>query len=218
MEVIDLRSREVFSHEGRGVASLVDEPHLKISQVALEPGREIPAQKTGAPVNLQVIRGEGVFSSGKQSVQMGPGKLLRIAQGASMGVRNESATLLVFLMIETPLAAGSDGESLMAGKPGTFVNWIEFAPLKPGRDASFREWFHRSSEMLAKHPGFVSRTLLGPIEGGSRYAAMVEHESNETFMDMQLSDDRETIFHEAESFVLGPSTPHFYELILSYRK
>jgi hypothetical protein len=37
-------------------------------------------------------------------------------------------------------------------------------------------------------------------------------------MDMQLSDDREELFRQAESLVLGPSTPHFYETLLSYRK
>lgn len=218
MDVIDLKSREVFSHEGRGVAALVEEPYLKIRQVGLEPGKEVPVHTADAPVTLQVVRGEGVFSAGKESVRMGPGKLLRIPEGASMGIRNESAKPLVFLVIKTPLAAGPVRDSALAGKPGTFVNMIDFAPLKPGKEESFREWFHHSSEIFAKHPGFVSRTLLGPIEGGSRYAAVVEHESKETFMDMQLSDDREELFRQAEPLVLGPSTPHFYETLLSYRK
>jgi quercetin dioxygenase-like cupin family protein/heme-degrading monooxygenase HmoA len=217
MDLIDLRKREVFSHKGRGIASLVEEPNLMISQVGLEPGKEIPAHTADAPLTLQVIRGEGVFSSGDQSVRMGPGKLLRIAGGASMGIRNESAIPLVFLVIKAP-AAAPIRESALSGKAGTFVNMIDFAPLKPGKDESFREWFHQSSEILAKHPGFVSRTLLGPIEGGSRYAAVIEHESKDTFMDMQLSDDREKLFRKAESLVLGPSIPRFYEMILSYRK
>ncbi len=85
-------------------------------------------------------------------------------------------------------------------------------------EETFREWFHNSSQVFAKHPGFISRTLLGPIDGGSRYAAVVEHESKETFMDMHLSDDREELFLEVEPLVLGSSTPHFYETLLSYRK
>ena len=218
MDIIDLKSREVFSHEGRGIAALVEEPNLMIRQVGLEPGKEVPIHTADAPVTLQVVRGEGVFSAGKESVRMGPGKLLRIAEGASMGIRNESAKPLVFLVIKTPAAAVPIRESALAGKPGTFVNMIDFAPLKPGKDGSFREWFRHSSEILAKHPGFVSRTLLGPIEGGSHYAAVVEHESKETFMDMQLSDDRQELFRQAESLVLGPSTPHYYEMILSCRK
>jgi quercetin dioxygenase-like cupin family protein/heme-degrading monooxygenase HmoA len=218
VDIIDLKSREVFGHEGRGIAALVEEPNLTIRQVGLEPGKEVPLHTADAPVLLQVVRGEGVFSSGKESIRTGPGKLLRIAEGASMGIRNESAAPLVFLVIKTPLKALPLPESALADKPGTFVNMIDFAPLKPGKDETFREWFRRSSEILARHPGFLSRTLLGPMEGGSRYAAVVEHESKETFMDMQLSDDRQDLLREAESLVLGPSTPHFYETILSYRK
>jgi quercetin dioxygenase-like cupin family protein/heme-degrading monooxygenase HmoA len=218
VEVIDLRSREVFSHQGRGVASLIDEPYVKIRQVGLEPGKDVPVHVADAPVMIQVIRGEGVFLADGEEVRLGPGKLLRIREGASMGVRNESAAALVFLVIKTPLAAAPARESDLVGKPGGFVNLIDFAPLKPGKEEAFREWFTHSSEVFAKHQGFVSRTLLGPIEGGSRYAAVVEHESKETFMDMQLSDDREELFHHVEPLLLGQSVPHFYETLLSYRK
>ncbi len=217
MDVIDLKSREVFGDEGRGVAVLVEEPNLMIRQVGLEPGKEVPVHTTDAPVTLQVVHGEGIFSSGEESIRMGPGKLLRLPEGASMAVRNESANPLVFLVIKTPSAPGPVRDPVLGAKPGTFINLIDFAPLKPGKEEAFRVWFHHSSEVLAKHPGFVSRTLLGPIEGGSRYAAVVEHESKETFMDMQLSDDREELFRQAEPLILGPSTPHFFETLLSYR-
>jgi quercetin dioxygenase-like cupin family protein/heme-degrading monooxygenase HmoA len=218
VDVIDLKSREVFSHEGRGVAALVEEPYLKIRQVGLEPGTEVPMHTADAPVTLQVMRGEGVFTAGARNVRMGPGKLLRIPKGVLMGIRNESTDPLVFLVIKTPLAMEPAREECQAAKPGSFVNLIDFAPLKPGKEEALREWFQRSSEILARQPGFVSRTLLGPIEGGSRYAAVFEHESKETFMDMQLSDEREELARQAESLLLGPSTPHFYETLLSYRK
>jgi quercetin dioxygenase-like cupin family protein/heme-degrading monooxygenase HmoA len=218
VEVIDLASREVFSHEGRGVAALVEESYLKIRQVGLEPGTEVPMHTADAPVTLQVMRGEGVFVAGARNVRMGPGKLLRIPEGVLMGIRNESAAPLVFLVIKTPQPPPPAAETSPAARPGTFVNLIEFAPLKPGREEALKDWFQRSSEILAKQPGLVSRTLLGPIEGGSRYAALVEHESKETFMDMQLSDDREELSRQAENLLLGPSTPHFYETILSFRK
>jgi len=34
---------------------------------------------------------------------------------------------------------------------------------------------------------------------------------------MHLSDDRAQLFQEVEPLVLGTSTPHFYELLISYR-
>jgi quercetin dioxygenase-like cupin family protein/heme-degrading monooxygenase HmoA len=218
MESIDLKSREVFGDEGRGVAVLVEEPTLKIRQIGLEPGKHVPLHTADAPVTLQVVRGEGVFSADGQSVRMGPGKLLRIPQGASMGIANTSAAPLVFLVIKTPSPEAAPREAAVGGRVGSFVNLVDFAPPKPGKLDAFLEWFRRSNEIFAQHPGFLSRTLLGPIEGGSRYAAVVEHESKETFMDMQLSDDREALSQQVEPLVLGPSKPLFYELLVACRK
>jgi len=218
MESIDLKSREIFGDEGRGIAVLVDEPLLKIRQIGLEPGRNVPTHVADAPVTLQVIRGKGIFSADGQSLEMGPGKLLRLPQGAHMGIANTATEPLVFLVIKTPLTAETAREATVGETAGRFINFTDFAPPKPGRLEAFLEWFRHSNEIFANHPGFLSRTLLGPIEGGSRYATLVEHESKETFMDMHLSDDREALFQEVEPLILGPSKPLFYELLLSYRK
>ena len=148
---------------------------------------------------------------------MGPGKLLRIPQGATMGIVNDTDEPLVFLVFKMPQPEEAAREAAIGGRPATFVNLVDFAPVKPGKQEAFLEWFRRSSEVFARHPGFISRTLLGPIEGGSRYAAIVEHESKETFMDMHLSDDRAQLFQEVEPMVLGASAPHFYEMLISYR-
>ena len=74
MEIIDLHSREVFGDEGRGVASLVEEPNLKIRQIGLEAGRAVPVHAADAPVTIQVVRGEGVFFVEGETVRMGPGE------------------------------------------------------------------------------------------------------------------------------------------------
>jgi quercetin dioxygenase-like cupin family protein/heme-degrading monooxygenase HmoA len=216
MEIIDLHSREVFGHEGRGVALLIEEPNLHIEQIGLEPGKAVPVQKTGVPVTIQVVRGEGIFFVEGQTVRIGVGKLLRIPMGSSMGVANDTQGPLVLLAIRTPQPHASH-KSALDSRVGTFVNIIDFAPLKPGKEEAFRKWFRHSSEVFARHRGYLSRSLLGPIEGGSRYAAIVEHETKETFMDMHLSDDREEMFRQAESLVIGASKPHFYELLDSQR-
>ena len=70
---------------------------------------------------------------------------------------------------------------------GTFVNLVNFPPIRPGKEAEFLEWFRWSNELYSKHKGFISRTLLKPTEGNPNYAAIVEHESEETFMAMHLS-------------------------------
>ncbi len=99
-----------------------------------------------------------------------------------------------------------------------FVNLVNFPPIKPGREAEFLEWFRWTNELYTKHKGFISRTLLKPTEGPSSYAAIVEHESEETFMAMHLSKDREEAFKRVEPLFEGRPTPHFYEVVISHKK
>jgi hypothetical protein len=48
-----------------------------------------------------------------------------------------------------------------------------------------------------------------------RYAAVVEHESKETFMAMHLSDERQMLFKKVETLIEGMPEPHFYEVAAS---
>jgi uncharacterized protein (DUF488 family) len=68
------------------------------------------------------------------------------------------------------------------------------------------------------HQGFISRTLLKSTEGSDRYAAVVEHESKETFMAMHLSDERQMLFKKVETLIDGMPEPHFYEVVASRRQ
>ncbi|MHB8770524.1 MAG: cupin domain-containing protein [Syntrophales bacterium] len=101
MEQINLKAKEVFKREGRGMANLVDEPHLLINQVCLEPGQDVPVHQANSHVTLQVISGEGVFLVGAEKVATGPGNLLLVPMGSTMSIRNESPERLVFLVIKT---------------------------------------------------------------------------------------------------------------------
>ena len=219
MDIIDLKSREVFGNEGRGIAAIVEEPHLTIRQLGLEPGKSVPVHTTDAPVTIQVVRGEGVFIEDGESFRIGPGKLLRIAQGRIDGDCQRLGRAPGRPRHQDAAPGGGPAGHGARREGGKLTSiFVDFAPVKPGKQEIFLDWFRRSSEVFARHRGFISRTLLGPIEGGSRYAAIIEHESKETFMDMHLSDDRAQLFQEVEPLVLGTSMPHFYELLVSYRK
>jgi heme-degrading monooxygenase HmoA len=94
-----------------------------------------------------------------------------------------------------------------------FVVIINFPPLQAGKDAEFQEWFSWSNKEFAQFKGFIGRRLLKPWKGGP-YAAVVEHESYETFMAMHNSP-----FHEEAGKRVGPlldghPTPQFYEVII----
>ena len=79
-----------------------------------------------------------------------------------------------------------------------FVVIINFPPIKAGKDADFLEWFAWTNKKFANYEGFIGRRLLKPLKDGN-YAAIVEHESQETFMAMHNSPA-----HDEASKPLGP--------------
>ena len=122
MEIINLQSREVFGSDGRGIAAVVEEPNLKIDQIGLELGKAVPVHKVDASMTIQVVRGEGLFFVGGESVRVGPGKLLRIPMGSSLGIMNDSEASLVFLVIKTPQQDAMPRQSFINSRAGVFVN------------------------------------------------------------------------------------------------
>jgi heme-degrading monooxygenase HmoA len=93
-----------------------------------------------------------------------------------------------------------------------FVNIIRFPPIKAGKDDVFRGWFAWSNEEYAKHPGFISRKLLRPREGGN-YVAVVEHESYETFIAMHTSPTQAEANKAVKPLLDGEPVPEFYEVV-----
>ncbi len=94
-----------------------------------------------------------------------------------------------------------------------FVVIIDLPPIKEGRDAEFREWFIQTNEEFGKHEGFISRRLLSPIKGGN-YAAIVEHESHETFMKMHDSPGHAKASERVAPLFDGDRSPKFYDVVI----
>ncbi len=94
-----------------------------------------------------------------------------------------------------------------------FVVIINFPPIKAEKDAEFLQWFVSTNKEFADYRGFIGRRLLRPIEGGN-YAAIVEHESQETFMAMHNSPGHDQAAKRVRPLFDGNPTPHFYELII----
>lgn len=99
-----------------------------------------------------------------------------------------------------------------------FVNIVEFPLVRKGKDEEFRKWFEWSNTIYAEFDGFISRRLLKPTEAGENYAAVVEHESEKTFMAMHLSDERQKAWARVEPLLEGSPSPHFYEVVIASEK
>jgi heme-degrading monooxygenase HmoA len=94
-----------------------------------------------------------------------------------------------------------------------FVNVVKFPPIREGKDTQFREWFAWSNKKFSTHEGFISRRLLKPMKGGN-YAAIVEHESFDTFMAMHTSRTQAEARKRVDPLFDGNPTPEFYEVII----
>jgi heme-degrading monooxygenase HmoA len=94
-----------------------------------------------------------------------------------------------------------------------FAVIINFPPIKEGKDAEFREWFAWTNKEFANYKGFIGRRLLKPVKGGN-YAAIVEHESQETFMAMQDGPAHAEAGKRVGPLLNGSPTPQFYEVII----
>ena len=97
-----------------------------------------------------------------------------------------------------------------------FVVFINFPPIKAGKEEEFKEWFTKSNKEFSKFKGFISRRLLQPMEGGN-YAAVVEHESQETFLSMHKSPEHGEAGKQVWPLFDGSPTPHFYQVIVGER-
>ncbi len=94
-----------------------------------------------------------------------------------------------------------------------FVNIVHFPPIKPGKDEEFRNWFAWSNEEFAKHKGFIRRVLLQP-RAGENYAAIVEHESFQTFQAMHTSPAQAEASKRVAPLFDGEPKPEFYEVVV----
>lgn len=92
-----------------------------------------------------------------------------------------------------------------------FVNLIRFPAVRSGREDEFLAWFERSSKVYREFPGFVSRRLLRSADG--RYAAVVEHDSEATFMAMHTSPERAALWAEVEPLLEGNPEPSFFQVV-----
>ena len=96
-----------------------------------------------------------------------------------------------------------------------FIVIVEFPPIKKEKEQEFKEWFSWSNSLFEKSNGFISRRLLKPAKGDGGYIAIVEHESEETFMAMHSSEERHEVRGRLGSLLEGLPKPSFYEVIVS---
>jgi len=99
-----------------------------------------------------------------------------------------------------------------------FVNLVEFPPIEKGKRMNSRNGLNGQTPSTRNFDGFLSRRLLKSTKGKGNYAAIVEHESERTFMSMHLSDERQKAWAKVEPLLEGSPTPSFYEVMITSGK
>lgn len=85
-----------------GKRQLVNETHLRVMQLALKPGQEVPSHTADSNVQMLVIEGAVVVTIDDESSAVTRGDLLAVDYLATMGVRNDSDADASFLVFKAP--------------------------------------------------------------------------------------------------------------------
>jgi len=94
-----------------------------------------------------------------------------------------------------------------------FIIIVNFPPIKEGKESEFLEWFTWTNEEFVYYKGFISRRLLkSPADGN--YAAIVEYESQDTFLAMQNSPSHTEASMRVGPLLDGSPTPQFFEVVI----
>ena len=85
-----------------GKRQLVDETHLLVMQVALQPGQQVPPHNANSNVHLLIIEGQVIVTLDGKDTAAAKGALLPIAIQTPMSIRNDSRENASFLIFKSP--------------------------------------------------------------------------------------------------------------------
>lgn len=94
-----------------------------------------------------------------------------------------------------------------------FVVISHLPAIKEGKEAEFLEWFAATSKALTGSKGLLGWRLLKPIAGGA-YTALIEHESQETFLAMKNSVAHAEAARRLVPLLAGPPSPQLFEVVV----
>ena len=85
-----------------GKRQLVDETHLLVMQVALQPGQQVPPHNANSNVHLLIVEGQVIVTLDGKDTAAAKGALLPIAIQTPMSIRNDSRENASFLIFKSP--------------------------------------------------------------------------------------------------------------------
>lgn len=100
--MVNLFQHIPYESTGLGKRFLLDTDHLKLIQVALHPGQEVPHHHTNGDVHILMLQGEIIFILNGMEMIATQGMLIPMGYDTPMQARNASEGDATFLIIKTP--------------------------------------------------------------------------------------------------------------------
>lgn len=91
-----------YTHSERGVRKVVDEKHLLMMQIALQPGQDVPLHSTNSNVHVLVLEGAVSFTVNGNPFSLIAGDILPVGYKDEMYIKNDGVENTSFLVIKTP--------------------------------------------------------------------------------------------------------------------
>jgi hypothetical protein len=107
------------------------------------------------------------------------------------------------LMIGGDLGEVMQAESPDAEQPATTVTQVIFSQIKPGMEASYREWAARMQQAQARYPGYRGMYLQPPSPGGAHWITMLRFATTTQLNAWIAAPERAILLEEARAFVEG---------------
>jgi antibiotic biosynthesis monooxygenase (ABM) superfamily enzyme len=107
------------------------------------------------------------------------------------------------LMIGGDLGEIMQAESPDSAKPGTTATQVIFSRIKPGMEASYREWAARMQQAQSRYPGYRGMYLQPPAPGGTHWITLLRFDTTEQLDAWIAAPERATLLAEARPFIEG---------------
>jgi quercetin dioxygenase-like cupin family protein len=98
--------QDLLARHGRSARTLVKDGPLRLTLIALAPGRGMPSHHAEGPVSIHLLEGDVVLEADGSAYSLVPGEVLVLAAGVQHGVRSSGGCMLLLTVVHLP-SAGS---------------------------------------------------------------------------------------------------------------
>jgi quercetin dioxygenase-like cupin family protein len=103
--LVDLKTEEAFTREGRNAIILHKEDGLKVVLMAMREGNCIQSHKAQTPITVHLLEGSVQFNTEKESLRLGRGDLLTLRAGVAHDVKALEDSAFILTLAGTALSA-----------------------------------------------------------------------------------------------------------------